>query len=223
MAGEFCRARHEDGRYCVMADGHYGDHSYGKARAGGGIHMKPNRCPCHTCQSLTLNALDEVVPKPRQATPAETLIYERQPGETCSCARLNAREGALKYACARCPPPTPSIAEARCSAWRMEPTAEEAERRAEAARRVVMQVQASMRPSAKDATCATAKAVLGHTSCEACSPRPINATYEQADVEYVAREVAKWGVPGESIVAVWGRVSQLASAEVSRRTKAEKP
>jgi hypothetical protein len=41
--------------------------------------------------------------------PAETLIYERQPGETCSCARLNAREGAaLTYCCSRCPPAAPS-------------------------------------------------------------------------------------------------------------------
>lgn len=53
-----------------------------------------------------------------------------------------------------------------------------------------------------------------------CQPRPINLTYEQADAEYVAREIRKWGVPGESIVAVWERVSQIANAEVSRRTQA---
>lgn len=39
-------------------------------------------------------------------------IYARRPGESCSCARLNAREGAtLAYYCSHCPPkttPTPA-------------------------------------------------------------------------------------------------------------------
>lgn len=46
-------------------------------------------------------------------SPAETLIYERQPGNACTCAAY--RSAGLAAACSRCTPPT--IAEAQRAAW----------------------------------------------------------------------------------------------------------
>lgn len=46
-------------------------------------------------------------------------------------------------------------------------------------------------------------------------PVGINSTYQQADAEHLAAQVARWGLPGEHVLTVWGRIESLAKQAIA--------
>lgn len=76
---------------------------------GGCDRHRAAGCSCHTTTTgLLIDYQCRVHGCFGRTSPAEALIYERRPDETCSCARLNAREGPTStYYCSRCPSAVP--------------------------------------------------------------------------------------------------------------------